>query len=263
MCWDPPSGLTDRLLSWTITGSALTVFLSSDPQTRAGAGSLLTTPCQRGLASALYCPPCSFRPLLKTKAERERAKSTNLNSSSLGIAKVIKFAMILKKLEGAVRPQDGSQTLSEVWCSLTTADAIHPRTGGFYLLPFNGTQCQHARFNQGLLRYVVPISVSLLACLCLNCQGPPLHPFAWCMIYGAHRGKGWGEMSLQQVASRFFLSTTGHASKSAHSSQTQTFSFLFRTMCTLMGCNWLNSYWKGLESHDQRSHMTRTVTLLC
>lgn len=80
------------------------------------------------------------------------------------------------------------------------------------------------------------------------------------MEYTEERG---GEMSLYQVASRFFLSTMGHASKSAHSSQIQTFSFLFRTMCTLTGCNWLNSYWKGLESHDQRSHMTRTVTPLC
>lgn len=197
MCWYPPSRLTYRLLSWTITGNALTVFLSSYPQTRAGASSLLNTPRQRVLASALCCPPCSFRPLLKTKAERERAKFTNLDISSSGKAKVIKFVIILKKLEGAVWPQDGSQTLSQVSCSLTTADAIHPRTGGFYLLPFSGTQCQHARFNQGLLRYVVPISVSLLACLCLNCQGPPFHPFAWCIIYlWSTQRKGGGDVII-------------------------------------------------------------------
>lgn len=64
-------------------------------------------PRQRVLTSALYCPPCSFRSLLKTKAEREGAKSTNLNISSLGKAKVIKFVIILKKLEGAGWPQDG------------------------------------------------------------------------------------------------------------------------------------------------------------
>lgn len=60
------------------------------------------------LASAFYYPPCSFRSLLKTKTERERAKSTHLNISSLGNAKVINFVIILKKLEGAVWPQDGS-----------------------------------------------------------------------------------------------------------------------------------------------------------
>lgn len=54
------------------------------------------TPCQRLLASALYCPPCSLRSLLKTKTERERAKSTNLNISSLGKAKVITFVIVFK-----------------------------------------------------------------------------------------------------------------------------------------------------------------------
>lgn len=52
----------------------------------------------------------------------------------------------------------------------------------------------------------------------------------------------------------------GRASQPAHSSEIQTLSF--RTRCALTGCNSLDVSLLLLESHDQRSHIARSVTLI-
>lgn len=52
----------------------------------------------------------------------------------------------------------------------------------------------------------------------------------------------------------------GRASQPVHSSETQTLSFW--TRCALTGCNSLDVSLLLLESHSQRSHTARSVTLI-